>query len=156
MGKSDPGRLGLGHYQLRFLDRYRTRRHTDLSDLVFASPKVAYVDQSFRRGDDAFCSYLRGDFPRHLRRPILDGVVHGTDTEQLGHLAKLSQRAHVGRVRCLDVFYCVGLVLVHWLGSGLGDVTRSCDHEDQEISVGNFRCWLGWLEAGMAASTIAY
>ena len=43
MGKSDPGRLGLGHHQLRFLDRYRTRRHTDLSDLVFASPKVAYA-----------------------------------------------------------------------------------------------------------------
>ena len=80
MGKSDPGRLGLGHHQLRFLDRYRTRRHTDLSDLVFASPKVAYVDQSFRRGDDAFCSYLRGDFPRHPRRPVLDGVVYGTDT----------------------------------------------------------------------------
>jgi hypothetical protein len=79
MGKSDPGWLGLGHYQLRFLDRYWTRRHTDLSDLVFASPKMAYVDQSFRRSDDAFCGYLRCDFSRHPRRPVLDGVVFGSD-----------------------------------------------------------------------------
>src|SRR5204862_5165130 len=150
MGKSDPGRLGLGHHQLRFLDRYRTRGHTDLRDLILASPKVAYVDQSFRGGNDAFCSYLRGDFPRHPRRPVLDGVVYGTDTEQLGHLAKLSQRADVGRVRGLDIFYRVGFVLVHRFGSGLGDATRSRDHADQEISIWNFRSWLARLESELA------
>src|SRR5262245_4047761 len=150
MGKSDPGRLGLGHHQLRFLDRYRTRRHTDLGDLVFASPKVAYVDQSFSRGDDAFCSNLRGDFPRHPRGPVLDGVVFGTDTEQLGHLAKLSQRADVGRVRGLNLFYRVGPILVHRLGSGSGDVTRPRNHADQEISIWNFRSWLARFESELA------
>src|SRR5262245_47266805 len=150
MGKSDPGRLGLGHHQLRFLDRYRTRRHTDLSDLVFASPKVAYVDQSFRRGDDAFRSNLRGDFPRHSRRPVLDGVVFGTDTEQLGHLAKLSQRAHVGRVCGLNLFYRVGSILVHGLGSGSRDVTRPRNYTDQKISIWNFCSWLARIESELA------
>src|SRR5215831_17229601 len=151
MGKSDPGRLGLGHHQLRFLDRYRTRRHTHLGDLVFASSKVAYVDQSFRGGDDAVCSNVRGNLPRHSRRPVLDGVVFGADTEQLGHLAKLSQRADVGRIRSLNLFYRLRSVLVHRSGPGFGNVARSRDHEDQEISVRNFCSWLARFESQLAA-----
>src|SRR5436189_2426080 len=77
MGKSDPGRLGLGHYQFRFLDWYRPRRHTHLRHSVFASAKMAHVDQPFRGSDDAVCGDLRGDFPRYPRRPVLDGVVYG-------------------------------------------------------------------------------
>src|SRR4030095_7180704 len=77
MGKPDPGWLGVGHYQFRFLDRYRTRRNTHLRHSVFAPAKMAYVDQPFRGGDDAFCSYLRGDFPRCARGACVDGVVFG-------------------------------------------------------------------------------
>jgi hypothetical protein len=47
MGKSGPRWLGVGHYKFRFLDRYRTRRHTHLRDLVFAAAKMAYFYQSF-------------------------------------------------------------------------------------------------------------
>jgi len=36
--------VGLGHHQLRFLDRYRTRRHAHIRDLIFAPPKMAYFD----------------------------------------------------------------------------------------------------------------
>ena len=79
MGKSDPGWLGLGHYQFRFLDRYRTCRDADLSHSVFASAKMAYLDQPFRGSDDAVCGDLRGDFPWHSRRSILDGMVPGAD-----------------------------------------------------------------------------
>src|SRR6266542_2436131 len=60
MGQSGSGRLGLGHYQFRFLDRYRTRRHAHLSHSVLAPAKMAHVHQSFCGGDDAFCCYLRG------------------------------------------------------------------------------------------------
>src|SRR5215467_13647524 len=151
MGKSGSSRLGLGHHQLRFLDRYRTRRHTHLSDLVFAPSKVAYVDQSFRGGNDTVCSNVRCNLPRHSRRPVLDGVVFGAYSEQLGHLAKLSQRADVGRIRSLNIFYRLGSVLVHGSGPGFGNVAGSRDHEDQEISVRNFRSWLARLESQLAA-----
>src|SRR5262245_15761667 len=151
MGKSGSGRLGLGHHQLRFLDRYRTRWHTHFSDLVFASSKVAYVDQSFRRGDDAVCGNVRGNFPRHPCRPVLDGLVFGAYTEQLGHLAKLSQRADVRRIRGLNIFYRLGSVLVHRVGPVSGDIARSRDHVDQKISVWNFRSWLRWSESQLAA-----
>src|SRR5262245_57258583 len=151
MGKSDSSRLGLGHHQLRFLDRYRTRRHTHLSDLVFASSKVAYVDQSFRRGDDVVCGNVRGNFPRHPRWPVLDGVVFGAYTEQLGHLAKLSQRADVGRIRGLNIFYRLGSVLVHRVGPGFGDITRPGYYQDQEVSIRNFCSWLARSESQLAA-----
>ena len=75
LGAESPGRLGVGHHQLRFLDRYRSRRHSHFGDLVFASPKMAHLDQPFGRSDDAFRGHLRRDFPRHSRRPRLDGVV---------------------------------------------------------------------------------
>ena len=55
VGIESPGRLGLGHHQLRFLDRYRTRRHAHLRDSIFAPAKMAHVDQPFRGSDDA-CS----------------------------------------------------------------------------------------------------
>ena len=72
---------------------------------------MAHVDQPLRGSDDAFCGYLRGDLPRHPRRAVLDGVVYGPDTKQLGYLAKFPQRADVGRVCGLDLFYCLGPVL---------------------------------------------
>src|SRR5438067_415944 len=58
--------------------------------------------------------------------------------------------ALVGRVRGIDIFYRVGFVLVHRFGSGLGDVARSRDHADQEISIWNFCSWLARLESALA------
>ena len=78
-------------------------------------------------------------------------MVFGAYTEQLGHLAKLSQRVDVGRVRSFNLFYRLGSFLVHRFGSGLGDVTRSRDHADQEISIWNFRSWVARLESQLAA-----
>ena len=57
---------------------------------------------------------------------------------------------HVGRVRGINLFHRVGPVLVHRLGSGLGDVARSRDHADQEISIRNFRARLARLEPALA------
>ena len=150
MGKSDPRRLGLGHYQFRFLDWYRTRRHTHLRNSVFASAKMAHVDQPFRGSDDAVCGDLRGDFPRYPRRPVLDGVVYGAYAEQLGDLAKFPQRADVGRVCGLDLFYCLGPVLVHRVDSGFGDVARSRNHKGQKVSFWNFCVRLARVQSQLA------
>src|SRR5436309_1472317 len=109
--------MGLGYHELRFLDRYRTRRHPDLGDLVPATPKMADLDQPFGRGDDPVRGYVRGNFPRHSRWPGLDGLVSGADSEQLRHLAKLSKPADVGRVRSLDLFHGVSFILVHGIDS---------------------------------------
>ena len=75
LGIESSGRLGVGHHQLRFLDRYRSRRHADLRDFVSAPPEVAHVDQPRGGSDDALRGDLRRDFPGHSRRPRLDGVV---------------------------------------------------------------------------------
>ena len=75
LGTESPGRLGVGHHQLRFLDRYRSRRHADFRDSVPAPAKMAHLDQPLGRSDDALRRYLRGDFPGRPRRSRLDGVV---------------------------------------------------------------------------------
>ena len=75
LGIESSGRLGLGHHQLRFLDRYRPRRHSHLRDPVFAPAEMAHLDQPLGGSDDALRGHLRRDFPRHPRRPRLDGVV---------------------------------------------------------------------------------
>ncbi len=61
-GNNQPGRLGLGHHQLRLLDRHRPRRHADLGHSVPVPAEVAHLDQPLRRGDDD----LRRDLRRHL------------------------------------------------------------------------------------------
>jgi len=52
---------------------------TLISAILFAPAKMAHVDQPLCGGNDAVCGDLRGDFPRHSRGPILDGVVYGAD-----------------------------------------------------------------------------
>src|SRR5881396_535510 len=96
---------------------------------------MAYLDQSFRGSDDTLCGDLRRNFPRYPRRPLLDGVVYGTDTKQLGDLAKFPQRIVVG----------------HRVGSGPGDFARPRDHKDQEISLWIFRSWLARRESALAS-----
>ncbi len=41
-GLNNPGRLGLGHHQLRLLGRHRPRRHADLGDPLPLPPEVAH------------------------------------------------------------------------------------------------------------------
>ena len=121
VGIESSGRLGLGHHQFRFLDRYRTRRHSDFRDFVFASAKMAHLDQSLGGSDDALRGYLRGDFPGRARRPRLDGVVPRAVAEQLRHLAELPQPAALGRLRGLDLLLGFGALLVHRIDPGSGD-----------------------------------
>ena len=83
LGIEPSRRLGLGHYQFRVLDRYRTRRHADLSHPLSAAPEMAHLDQSFGGSDDPVRGHLRCHFPRHPRRTRLDGVVSGARAEQL-------------------------------------------------------------------------
>src|ERR1035437_7799523 len=54
--------MGVGHHELRVLDRYRPRGNADFGDSVPVPPKVENVDQPFGRGDDA----VRGGFRRYL------------------------------------------------------------------------------------------
>ena len=39
LGHQRPGRLGLGHHELRLLDRHRPRRHADLGDPASSSAR---------------------------------------------------------------------------------------------------------------------
>ncbi len=125
LGKQHPGWLGLGHHELRFLDRYWTCRDPHLCHLVFASAKMAYVDQPLGGGDDALCRHLRRDFPRSPCGACLDGMVFGANPKQLGDLAKFPQRTDVGRVCGVDVLHGVSPILVHRFGPRSGDAARS-------------------------------
>ena len=63
LGAQQPGRLGVGHHQLRLLDRDRSRRDADLGDPVPAQTELAHGGQPQRRGDDDLRGHLRGIFP---------------------------------------------------------------------------------------------
>src|SRR5690242_9316688 len=99
----------MGHYELRFLDRYRTCRNADLCDFVFAAPEMANVDQSFGRSDDVVRGNVRRDFPGHSRRACLDGVVSRAGLEQLRHLAELPQPLDVD-VFAVSTYFTVSVL----------------------------------------------
>ena len=73
-GNNSPGRLGVGHHQLRVLDRYRPRRYADLGDSVPVPAKVANVDQPFGRSDDAVRRAVRRHLPAVPHRPSVARV----------------------------------------------------------------------------------
>src|SRR5262249_35657776 len=81
----------------------------------------------------------------------LDGMVYGTDTEQLGDLAKFPQRADVGRLCGVDLLYCLSPVLVYRFSSGFSDPARPGNYKGQKISARNLRPWLSWLESALAS-----
>ncbi len=130
VGQQSAHRLGVGHHQLRVLDRYRPRRHADLGDSVPVPPEVAHVDQPFGRSDDA----VRGDVRRHLpavpHRPsvarllAVPGAQHRSE-----HVAEFPQPADLGRVRGIDLLHGFAAVLVHRPGSGSGHAARPRDQQ---------------------------
>ncbi len=62
-GNNQPDRLGVGHHELRVLDRYRPRRHADLGDSVSVPAEVENVDQPLGRSDDVVRRDVRGHLP---------------------------------------------------------------------------------------------
>ena len=103
-----PDRLGLRDRQLRLVDRYRSRRHADLGDFVFAEPEVAHVDQPLCRSDDAVRGRLRGLVSADPHRASVDGVLHVPVPEHDGDLAAIPQPADLGRVRGFDLRHGFG------------------------------------------------
>ena len=112
------GLLGLGHHQLRLVDRYRSRRDPHQRRSVPLPPEVADVDQPVRRGDD--------DLRRHLRAPVSRAFTSAGAwfayymfpfPNQMTHLAELQEPARLGLVRgqhlfrrCRLLFWYVGLI----------------------------------------------
>src|SRR5262245_11515827 len=66
-------------------------------------------------------------------------------------MAEFPQCVDVGRVRGFNLFYRLGFVLVDWFGSGSGDIARPGYHQDQKVSLRNFRSWLARLKPQLAA-----
>ena len=74
VGQQPPGRLGVGHHELRLLDRYRPRRHADLGDFVPVPAEVADVDQPLGRSDDVVRRDVRGHLSAVPHRPSVARV----------------------------------------------------------------------------------
>src|SRR6185369_6344426 len=127
VGQQPAGWLGLGYYELRFLDRYRPRGHADFGHSVSVPAEVADIDQPFRRGHDAVRRDVRRYLPVVSYRPSVARVLLAVPDSQHRpeSVAELPQPADLGRVRGIDVLHRFSAVLVHWLGSGSGDAARS-------------------------------
>ncbi len=129
VGQQPADRLGVGHHQLRVLDRYRPRRNADLGDSVSVPAEVADLDQPVGRSDDAVRGDVRGHFPAVPHRPsvarllAVPGAEYGSQ-----YVAELPFAADLGRVRGFDVLHRIAIVLVHRTGPGSGDPARSRCH----------------------------
>ena len=75
LGKQHSGRLGVGHHQLRVLDRHWPCGNADFRDLIYYASEMANLYQSGSRSDDLIRGHLRRDLSRFSYRPCLDGVV---------------------------------------------------------------------------------
>src|SRR6185436_4816337 len=146
VGVDDSGRMGVGHHELRVLDRYRPRGNTDFRDLVFAAPALAHVDQPRIGSDDDLCGYLRGLVSADPYRARLVRVVALAATELQRLLAAIPLALVVGRIRGIDVFHGVAVVLVHGFDPGPCDHALSREDEDSADSVWDWGIGLDRLE----------
>ena len=146
LGLESTGRLGLGYHQLRFLDRYRSRRYTHFRDLVPAPAKMAHVHQPRRRSNDAFRGYLRDDFPRRARRSGLDGGAVPRPLPNNWHRRRISAARSSGTSLRFPTYFSVSISfgIPAWFRT-----SRRCEighDEDQEIPLWNFRSGLARFE----------
>ncbi len=113
LGKQRPGRLGLGHHQLRLVDRYRPRRHADLRHPLPVPAEVAHRDQPLRRGDDDLRGHLRRSSSRASTSAALWFAYYMFPLpEPDGALAELQEPAHLGPLRGLHVLHGLAALLV--------------------------------------------
>ena len=114
LGIESSGRLGLGHHQLRLLDRYRSRRHAHLRHPVPVPPEVAHVDQPLGRSDDD----LRGHLRRRSSRASTSAASGWRGSSRRSRTntriwPNFRIAAALGRVRGLDLLHGLGALLVH-------------------------------------------
>ena len=82
------------------------------------------LDQPFRGSDDAVCGDLRGDFPRHSRRSILDGIVLAPIPNNWAIWQNFRSPLMWDVFAVSTYFSCLGPVLVHRFDSGFGNLAQ--------------------------------
>jgi len=110
-GHANPVKLGVGHRQLRLLDRYRPPG-TLISAILCLLRRNGVRQSIARGGDDDFCRDLRGDLPGLSRRPRVVRLVSFPAPKFEHHLAELPFAARVGRIRRFNLRNGVRALLV--------------------------------------------
>ena len=121
VGTSRLGLLGMGHRQLRLVDRNRPCRNPNLGDSLSLEAEMAHLDQPSGRGHDHLCRHVRGNFPALSHRACLVWMVAPAAAQCQQHLAEFSQSTGVGRVCRIDLFHGLAALLVHGDDSRPGD-----------------------------------
>src|SRR5207248_5915405 len=122
--------------------------------------KLAYLDQSRCRGDDAVRRHVCGHVPARAHRTSMAGVLLALSyTADDGSVAAVPQPTNLGRVRGLDLFHRFTVVLVYRTYSRFGYAagSRQVPHyEDGLWSTGDgmarIRAPLGSLRDCISAS----
>ena len=93
---------------------------------VFAAdaPAVAYLHQPICRGDDDFCSDVRGDVPASAHGATVDVLLHDAVSQSHVAVAAISQSFSMGRLRGVHVFHRFPPILVCGAYSRSGDAAR--------------------------------
>ena len=117
LGSGPADHVGLGHHQLRLVDRHWPRGNAHFRDSLSAAPALAHSRQPRRRSDDDFHRHVRRHFSAHSHRAHLVWLVAVAVAQREQHLAAVPLAADVGRVRRLDLFHGVRALLVYGLDS---------------------------------------
>ena len=115
LGHSRPGDVGLGHHQLRMVDRNRTCRNVDFGDSAPAESIVAELIDRFAEAITLFAVASAGMFPLTSGPPL--AVLLALPVPQhYGRPAAIPQSSGLGRVRVSTdgtvslLFWFVGLI----------------------------------------------
>src|SRR3984893_8366887 len=131
LGHKHSRRMGLRDCEFRVVDRYRACRYVDFRDPTAAAPKVAHVDQPYRRSNDHIRSALRGYVSRAPPGTSVARLLAVPLSEYDVVLAAISQPLGVGRIRRFVLFYRFALVLVRWTHPGFGHIARPGPHSTE-------------------------
>ena len=107
-------RLGLGHYQLRMVDRDWSCRNTDLCNSSVVQTEMENRGQPCGRGHDHICRFVRRAVPGHTRRPDLGGFLFLSLSQHArSSVAKLQLAAALGPFCDQHLLYCIPAFLVY-------------------------------------------
>ena len=113
VGCEQPGRLGLGHRQLRVVGWYRPRGHTDFGDSLPLQAALANVHQPRGGGDDALRRGLCARLPDVSYRPAVARLLDDAGPEPDGVVAAVQEPTDVGCVRGFHLRHGFAALLVH-------------------------------------------
>src|SRR5690606_26164448 len=133
----------MGHYQLRVVGRYWSRRYPDFGHPIAFPPRLAYRCKPCRRSDDHLCGNVCGTVSYMAHGSCVERVLRITlPYHSRSAVGKLQLSVALGRICNFYILYRITVILVLRFIARYGNAPRPCQIEMEKVLLRSGILWM--------------